>query len=45
MYRILSHRIDKESGYDDIPFQVYHFPKRYRNQIFAKSHLDCKLHL
>ena len=30
---ILSQRIDFSSDYDDIPFSVYHFPKRYRNQI------------
>jgi hypothetical protein len=30
---ILAQRIDYESGYEDIPFQLYHFPKRYRNQI------------
>src|SRR5262245_21003456 len=30
---ILAQRIDYESEYDDTPFEVYHFPKRYRNQI------------
>ena len=30
---ILSQHIDKPSDYDDVPFQIYHYPKRYRNQI------------
>ena len=30
---ILSQRIDIDSEYDDKPFSIYHFPKRYRNQI------------
>jgi|TARA_B100000959_G_scaffold9989_1_gene10123 predicted HNH restriction endonuclease len=33
MLIILSQRIDYESEYEDIPFSIYHFPKRYRNQI------------
>lgn len=30
---ILSQRIDIESDYDDTPFEVYHFPKQYKNKI------------
>lgn len=30
---VLSQRIDLESDYEDVPFEVYHFPRRYRNQI------------
>ncbi len=30
---VLSQRIDKHSDYDDVPFYIYHFPKRYRNQL------------
>lgn len=30
---ILSQRVDEESEYNDVPFVVYHFPKRYRRQI------------
>jgi len=30
---ILSQRIDVASEYEDVPFSVYHFPKRYINQI------------
>ena len=30
---ILSQHIDKVSDYDDIPFSVYHFPERYKNQV------------
>ena len=30
---ILSQRIDIESDYEDVPFSMYHFPKKYRNQI------------
>lgn len=30
---VLSQRIDKKSDYDDVPFSIYHFPKRYRRQI------------
>jgi hypothetical protein len=30
---VLSQRIDYESSYQDIPFVIYHYPKRYRNQI------------
>lgn len=33
MFIILSQRIDYKSDYEDIPFSVYHYPKRYRNQI------------
>ncbi|MFC1621238.1 HNH endonuclease, partial [Candidatus Omnitrophota bacterium] len=30
---ILSQHIDTDSDYDDIPFQLYHYPKKYRKQI------------
>jgi len=30
---ILSQRIDTDSDYEDIPFQLYHYPKRYYRQI------------
>lgn len=30
---VLSQRIDLISNYKDIPFSVYHYPKRYRNQV------------
>ncbi|SHI78371.1 HNH endonuclease [Propionispora hippei] len=30
---ILSQRVDTGSDYNDVPFVVYHFPKRYRRQI------------
>jgi hypothetical protein len=30
---ILSQRVDTGSDYNDVPFVVYHFPKRYRGQI------------
>jgi 5-methylcytosine-specific restriction endonuclease McrA len=30
---VLSQRIDTVSEYKDIPFVLYHYPKRYRNQI------------
>jgi len=30
---ILSQRIDIKSEYEDIPYVIYHFPKRYKNQI------------
>src|SRR5262245_26326260 len=30
---ILAQRIDYASDYEDIPFEQYHFPKRYRNRI------------
>ncbi len=30
---ILSQRIDMISDYDDVPYNLYHFPKRYRNQL------------
>jgi hypothetical protein len=30
---ILSQRVDTGSDYNDVPFVVYHFPRRYRNQI------------
>jgi 5-methylcytosine-specific restriction endonuclease McrA len=30
---ILSQHIDYDSEYEDIPFSIYHYPKRYRNQI------------
>ncbi|MGA4719751.1 HNH endonuclease [Fictibacillus nanhaiensis] len=33
MFIILSQNIDKESVYKDIPFFLYHYPKRYRYQI------------
>jgi hypothetical protein len=33
MFIVLSQRIDTDSAYEDIPFQIYHFPKRYINQI------------
>jgi hypothetical protein len=33
MFIIMSQKIDYESNYDDIPFKIYHYPKRYRNQI------------
>jgi hypothetical protein len=33
MALILSQRIDYESDYKDVPFEVYHYPKRYCNQI------------
>jgi 5-methylcytosine-specific restriction endonuclease McrA len=33
MLIILSQRIDFDSDYEDVPFSIYHFPKRYRNQI------------
>lgn len=33
MLIILSQRIDYNSDYEDIPFSIYHFPKRYINQI------------
>lgn len=33
MQLVLSQRIDYKSDYKDIPFKVYHYPKRYRNQI------------
>ncbi len=33
MLIVLSQHIVYESDYEDIPFSIYHFPKRYRNQI------------
>ena len=30
---ILSQRIDTDTDYEDVPFETYHFPKRYRTQI------------
>lgn len=30
---ILSQRVEYESDYDDVPYSVYHFPRRYVNQI------------
>ncbi|MEM7474704.1 MAG: HNH endonuclease [Planctomycetota bacterium] len=30
---ILSQRVEYESDYDDVPYSVYHFPRRYINQI------------
>lgn len=30
---ILSQRIDSTSNYKDVPFSLYHYPKRYRNQV------------
>ena len=30
---ILSQRVDTGSDYNDVPFVMYHFPKRYRKQI------------
>lgn len=30
---ILSQRIDLISDYEDVPFSMYHFPKKYINQI------------
>lgn len=30
---ILSQHIDTDSNYDDVPFQLYHYPKRYNKQI------------
>ncbi|MEK3923109.1 HNH endonuclease [Paenibacillus sp. FSL K6-2393] len=30
---ILSQRINFDSNYQDIPFKVYHYPKKYRNKI------------
>lgn len=33
MYIILSQRIDYESKYNVVPFELYHYPKKYRNQI------------
>ncbi|CAM3505007.1 MULTISPECIES: HNH endonuclease [Saccharibacillus] len=33
MLLILSQKLEKESDYKDIPFKVYHFPSRYKNQI------------
>jgi hypothetical protein len=33
MFIIMSQKIDYESNYNDIPFKIYHYPKRYRNQI------------
>lgn len=32
-YIVLSQRIDQESEYRDIPFELYHFPQRYRHAI------------
>lgn len=33
MFIVLSQRIDSQSDYKDVPFEIYHYPKRYRNQI------------
>lgn len=33
MLLILSQRIYSKSEYNDIPFEIYHYPKKYRNQI------------
>ena len=33
MLIILSQKIDTESPYSDEPFNSYHYPARYRNQI------------
>jgi len=33
LHIVLSQQIIKETQYDDIPFDRYHFPKKYRNQI------------
>jgi predicted HNH restriction endonuclease len=30
---ILSQRIDTQSEYKDIPYQMYHYPKKYRHQV------------
>ena len=30
---VLSQRIDIESEYDDVPFSVYHYPRRYARQL------------
>ncbi len=37
MLIVLSQHIDSESDYEDIPFSLYHFPKRYRNQIHPRN--------
>ena len=33
MYIVLAQRIDIESTYEDVLFQIYHFQARYRNII------------
>ncbi|WP_270406029.1 HNH endonuclease [Paenibacillus timonensis] len=33
MFILLSQRIDTKSSYEDIPFSLYHYPKKYKNQI------------
>lgn len=33
MFIILSQRIDSISDYEDVPFNIYHYPKVYKNQI------------
>ncbi len=30
---VLSQRIDTKSEYEDVPFDIYHFPRQYRSQI------------
>lgn len=41
MFVILSQRIDLLSDYNDKPYEIYHYPKIYKNQIKSGDVFRC----